>query len=268
MKIIDEGFANNDANHAKTQAMLNELLKLSSQKTTEQKTAEKEQLIYERELLYNGIMNSFEFLVNRFCLLSHTSKVIEFAYLPSLIEIFKDTISEHKDKMTESFQDILFKLLSRMTIEDDEHLNGLDEKSLGLKQINFKVAYNAFKQTYEVFMACKYNDDFDFWYFMNWQNEHNRYDRNAMLVKGLEEISDLSKDEILNPMTGTILNEECLNICLIGHQIETGDIDKNELLSLFPDDMFNDYDKSERINPEAYEELKKIMLKNINGELT
>ncbi len=58
---------------------------------------------FNNEHLYSSIMHSFEFLQNRFFLLSRLSKAAEFAHLPALISTFKDTIGGMKNKLNVSY---------------------------------------------------------------------------------------------------------------------------------------------------------------------
>lgn len=218
--------------------------------------------LFEKESFYNSTMHSFEFLVNRFCLLSQTSKVAEFTHLPSLINLFRETVEELENRYNENFYEILIQLLDHMKMEEDEHINGFDENSLHLKQINFRIPFNAFKQAYENFSACKFSDDFDFWYFIEWQKEHNRYNNKEMLAKALEETMDLAHNDVLNPMTATTMYQECLRIYLLGYFVDEKLIDVNELLSQFPKDLLSDYDNSKRINQNAFDEIKKLLSKN------
>ena len=263
--IIDKGFADDEANHLKTQAMLGELLELSRQRIGEKESGAKERYIQENERLYSGIIHSFEFIVDRFCLLSQISKIAEFKYIPALIEVFRDTIKEHEDKLNSSFYEVVSQLLARMTVEQAEHLNGLGEKSLGLKQVNFRVVFRVFMQTYEVFLSCRYNVDFDFWYYFNSQKENNRYDSQAMLVNGLEELSELGKDDVINPINEARLRQECLSICLIGHSYDQNESGADELLSIIPQDMFIGYDDSVRVNQDAYDDMLKLINKQVQG---
>ena len=258
--VIDAGFANNEINHAKTQAMLNEIRQLASELVLMKESNQPiKNNIQEKEQLYKNIFKSFVFLADRFCLLSHTSKAAEFAHLPALIQRFEYMINELESELNKGFYEMLILLLSRMKMEEDEHLNGLEEKSLGLKQINFRIPLNAFKQAYEVFMSCRYNDDFDFWYYLNFQKSNNRFDSDLMLIKGMEEMADLAKEDILNPMTANRFYRECLKIYLIDCFYDEDDIDFDESLSVFSQELLDDYDNSELINPKAYEKVKNIV---------
>lgn len=222
--------------------------------------------IFEKERFYNSTVRSFEFLSNRFCLLSQTSKAAEFAHLPSLINFFREKVEDFKNRYNESFYEILVQLLDYMKMEDDEHINGIDEKSLHLKQINFRVLLKIFKQTYENFEACKYSDDFDFWYFIELQTKNNRYNKDEMYKMVLIETADLIKNEILNPMTATNMYIECLKIFFLDRFVDEEYIDFNELLSIFPEELLSDYENSEPINKNAFDELKRLVRMTNNEE--
>ncbi len=145
-------------------------------------------------------------------------------------------------------------------MEDNEHLGGLEENSLTIKQINIRAAYNSFKLAYESFIACHFSDSFDFWYHVNWQKANNRHEDQSLLRTALKESADLQKLEVKKTMTAFDLYSECLNICLIGRFADNDDVDFKELLSTFPEELLTDYDNSPRVDQDAFDEMKRLVV--------
>lgn len=216
----------------------------------------KNNIIYEQEQLYNNLMHSFDFLINRFCILSQLSKEAEFTHLPLIIEKYKETVEHLKHRLNKDFNEIIHQLLDNMKVEEDEHINGSDEKSLWVKQINLRRVYIRFKQAYLGFAACKYNDKFDFWYYIDYQEISSNNDEENLTKESLEEIIELIKHEVKNPMSATELYRESLKIALLDNFSIIENIDIDKLLSLFPEELINEFEKSPRINQEAFDSLK------------
>ncbi len=224
----------------------------------------KNDVLFTKRKLYNNIMNSTEFLMNRFCLLSQTSKIAEFAHLPALINQFKNIIEELNRKNSNEFYSILIELFEQMGIDDNEHINGLDDGSIHLKQINLLMFFYQLKEAYISFTACKYNDNFDFMYYIEYQN-NNFYDKDELLAKVLSNHAELIKQEIIEPMTANKLYQECLKIILINRDVDLNNDELNILLDNFPKDLLNDYENSKRINQDAFEEIKRKIIEDENN---
>ena len=218
---------------------------------------------FERVRIHNNIMHSFEFLVNRFCLLSQTSKVAEFVHFPGFVALLKETISNIESKLNKDFSRIIVtEFLDYMEMKEDEHINGLDNKSLFLKQLRLLSSFSAFKKAYEGFSACKYSDDFDFHYFAKWQKENEKRDLTGKVLDSLKDLIELAKAEALAPLTANVLYREFLKIALLGYLLDEKDVDVDSLLTVFPEEFLNDYDNSKHINQDAFDDIAKMITTN------
>ena len=217
-------------------------------------------VFYKKKKLYNSIMQSAEFLVNRFCILSQTSKVAEFSHLPAIISIFKETIQDLNNKYNDDFFKTLLMLLELMKIEETDHIVGIDDNSLVLKQAKIKHFFSLFYEAYQCFEACRYSDDFSFLYFMNTQIGNQ--DKIESLANTLSEMIDYAMQEELNPITAEQLYQECIKIVLINKDVDLDDEDISYLVQQIPKELLSDFENSERINQDVFDELRDTAMNN------